>query len=128
MKYMIGLFSLYEFTKYVRGYGTLHVHCTSRHRLGLWVRSCDAYMKWSPSVLLLNTAYYNVIGSVELHVILKWVLYVVHGTCWLISEEVVLGYTMYLWMPMCKYMKIMCMFTLVTLRFFLRVDGWMEHY
>ena len=31
------LWSLYELTKYVWGYGTLHVNFTSRLRLGFWV-------------------------------------------------------------------------------------------
>ena len=33
------LWSHDRFTKYVWGYGALHLHCTSRLRLGAWVRS-----------------------------------------------------------------------------------------
>ena len=34
-----GLFSYDRFTKYVLGYGDSHMHCTSRPRIGLWVRA-----------------------------------------------------------------------------------------
>ena len=62
----------------------------------------DVYMIWSSSMLSLSIAYYDVIDSINLHVVVKWVLYVVHGTCSFICEVGVLGYSMFLWIPMSK--------------------------
>ena len=96
------LWSHYGFTKYVWGYETSHVNCTSRLSLRLWVSSCDVDMIRSPSMLLLTIAYYEGVGSVYSHVVFQWVLYAVRGTYWFICEVRVLGYSMFQWMPMFK--------------------------
>ena len=38
---------------YEWGYGDLHIHCTSRLRVGLWVRSYNALM-WSEANICVN--------------------------------------------------------------------------
>ena len=60
---------------------------------------------------------YDDIGSLDLYAVLEWVLYVVHKVCRVIYGVWVSWYAMFLWM-----------FTLVTLRWWLSMDGWMGHY
>ena len=45
-------------------------------------------------MLLFNIASYDVIGGVDFHVVLRWVLYVVHEVCWGMCEECVSCFVM----------------------------------
>ena len=73
-------------------------------------------MKWSQSMLLLTIACYGVIGSVDLHVVLEWVLYVVFEVCWVICNLCVSWYVVLMWKYVLKLRIVVQVFTLVTFR------------
>ena len=73
-------------------------------------------------MLRLIIASYDVIGSVDFYMVLRWVFYVIHEVCWVIYEGWVSNFVMLYEYVCLKLKKDMWVFTLVALRWYLSVD------
>ena len=71
--------------------------------------------------------YYNVISSLDLYVVLKWVFDVVDKECWVIDEIVVLWYAMFSRILTFELMNGMWNFDVVTLRWCLGLVSGIGH-